>query len=135
MQCSVAADGGIGGIHALAMTYIPSDSETARAIALILDCHQKEVPAWECWEALLAQHGHENFTHAPLNVALGPLYARLRGYCDFDLLKSPYLPMDRGCAASCRQDAGLRLAWWSLALTVMNYEFHFSLVVDSFYLR
>jgi ADP-ribosylglycohydrolase len=70
MQSAVAAGKNIEEAIALALTYIPGGCETARAIEFILQCHHDGIAEWDCWKELLARHGSENFTYAPLNVAL-----------------------------------------------------------------
>jgi ADP-ribosylglycohydrolase len=66
-----------------ALRGIPPGTETARAIALVCDLYSQGVETWRCRERLLAAHGHENFTHAPLNVAL-IAWALLYGKGDFE---------------------------------------------------
>lgn len=46
------------------------ESETARALGLVCDEHARGTEVWAVWALLMAAHGSENFTHAPLNIAL-----------------------------------------------------------------
>ncbi len=61
---------------------LPADSETAQAVALVRRLYAEGVEVWECREKLLSEHGHDNFTHAPLNIAL-TVWAMLYGEGDF----------------------------------------------------
>ncbi|MFA7345820.1 MAG: ADP-ribosylglycohydrolase family protein [Terrimicrobiaceae bacterium] len=83
MQSEVAAGRNLEDAIALAVRYIPDDCETARAIEFILQSHRDGIAEWECWKELLAWHGSENFTHAPLNVALS-IWALWYGAGDFE---------------------------------------------------
>ena len=49
---------------------IPAESETAQALGRITEDFRLGVALWESRERLLQSHDHDNFTHAPLNVAL-----------------------------------------------------------------
>ncbi len=62
---------------------LPTDNESARAISLVITQHQRSLPAWQTRDLLLAQHDNDNFTHAPLNVALA-VWALLYGNGDFE---------------------------------------------------
>ena len=66
-----------------ALERILTHSEVARAIALVHTCHDGGMQVWECRAALVQAHKHENFTHAPLNVAL-TVWAILYGRGNFD---------------------------------------------------
>ncbi len=66
-----------------ALTYVSPEGETARAIRVVRECHAAGWDAWDCWEKLIRLHGNENFTHAPLNVAL-TVWALLYGGEDFE---------------------------------------------------
>ena len=83
MQSEVAAGENLEEAITLALQYIPAESETAVVVEEIRKSHRAGVPAWECWKDLLANHGHENFTHAPLNVAL-TIWALWYGRGDFE---------------------------------------------------
>jgi len=83
MQSGVAAGKSLEDAITLALGYIPTDCETAMAVEKIRKTHRAGVPAWDCWKALLADHGNENFTHAPLNVAL-TIWALWYGGGDFE---------------------------------------------------
>lgn len=81
-----------------ALDYLPPDCETIGAIKLVRENYLNGVEAWECWGQLLEQHGHENFTHAPLNVAL-TLWALWYGGGDFE--KSILLATNAGYDTDC----------------------------------
>ena len=83
MQSEVAAGKNLEDAITLALRYIPAGSETALAVEWIRNSHRLGVPAWDCWKDLLTRHGHENFTHAPLNVAL-TIWALWYGEGDFE---------------------------------------------------
>ena len=61
---------------------LPADSETAQAVALVRRLYDEGMEVWGCREKLLREHGHDNFTHAPLNIAL-TVWAMLYGEGDF----------------------------------------------------
>ena len=81
-----------------AQEQIPASSETARALQFVLESHKQSGEAWSVWQGLLKAHGHENFTHAPLNVAL-TLWALLYGEEDFE--KSILLATNGGYDTDC----------------------------------
>jgi len=66
-----------------ALRQVDSGTETRRALELVFSLHRRGVAVWESREELLRAHGHENFTHAPLNLAL-TLWALLYGKGDFE---------------------------------------------------
>lgn len=66
-----------------AQGYIPEQCETARAIRLVERDFESKVEPWEAREHLIAAHHSDNFTHAPLNVAL-TVWALLYGKDDFE---------------------------------------------------
>ncbi len=98
MQSTVAAGKSLEEGIGLAMGYIPADCETARAIAFIRERYLSGMPEWDCWKELLTRHGSENFTHAPLNVAL-TLWALWYGAGDFE--KSILLAVNAGYDTDC----------------------------------
>ncbi len=98
MQSEVAAGKNLEDAIALAMRFIPDDCETARAVGFVLESHRAGVAAWDCWKDLLARHGNENFTHAPLNVAL-TIWALWYGGGDFE--KSILLAVNGGYDTDC----------------------------------
>jgi ADP-ribosylglycohydrolase len=98
MQSEVFAGNNLEDAVTLAMRYIPADSETARAVEFIRDSDLDGVTAWDCWKELLARHGNENFTHAPLNVAL-TIWALRYGAGDFE--KSILLAVNGGYDTDC----------------------------------
>jgi len=98
MQSIVAAGGKLEEAIPRALQYIPDDCETARAVQFILRAHRSGVSEWDCWKELLARHGNENFTIAPLNVAL-TIWALLYGAGDFE--KSILLAVNGGYDTDC----------------------------------
>jgi ADP-ribosylglycohydrolase len=66
-----------------ALRRVDSATETRRALDLVFVLHRKGKPGWEARESLLQAHPSDNFTHAPLNVAL-TLWALLYGGGDFE---------------------------------------------------
>ena len=98
MQSEVAAGKTIEAAITLALRYIPKESETARAINFILHSHRAGMAEWDCWKELLSRHGSENFTHAPLNVAL-TIWALWYGGGDFE--KSILLAANGGYDTDC----------------------------------
>jgi ADP-ribosylglycohydrolase len=67
---------------AAALKQIPASSETSHALNRMIRQHDAKMDVWACWKDLLATHGSDNFTHAPLNVAL-TVWALLYGEGDF----------------------------------------------------
>jgi ADP-ribosylglycohydrolase len=80
---------------------LPGSSETSQAIRLVIQQARKGTDTWICWKELLAEHGSENFTHAPLNVAL-TVWALLHGEGDFGktLLLATNGGYDTDCTAA-----------------------------------
>lgn len=97
LQSLVASGAGLGDALTTALTYLPPASETARAAEFVVENHAG-TSAWDCWQELLERHGSENFTHAPLNVAL-TLWALLYGEADFE--KSILLAVNAGYDTDC----------------------------------
>jgi ADP-ribosylglycohydrolase len=83
MQSLVASGTALAAALREALRSIPAASETAAAIEQVLGDHRAGVEPWECRQRLLRQHDNENFTHAPLNVALA-VWALLHGAGDFE---------------------------------------------------
>jgi ADP-ribosylglycohydrolase len=113
MQSAVAAGKTVIEAIDLATTYIPPNSETALAVGLVLKGHRAGTAAWDTWEELVARHGNENFTHAPLNVAL-TIWALSYGAGDFE--KSILLAVNGGYDTDCTAataGATLGLLWGS----------------------
>lgn len=81
-----------------ALAYIPPSSETARAVEFIRRSYGAGMAEWDCWQELLARHGSENFTHAPLNVAL-TIWALWYGGGNFE--KSILLAVNGGYDTDC----------------------------------
>jgi ADP-ribosylglycohydrolase len=66
-----------------ALLRIDAQTETRGALDLLFALHRRGVSCWQAREELLRAHGSDNFTHAPLNVAL-TLWALLYGESDFE---------------------------------------------------
>lgn len=98
MQALVAAGAPIPEAIRSAVTRIPAHCETARAVRLIQSFFEKNVPVWAAREELIVHHGNDNFTHAPLNVAL-TLWALLYGKGDFE--ESILLAVNGGYDTDC----------------------------------
>jgi len=98
LQSLIAAGDSLEGAIDTAARYLPPESETARAIALTRESHRSGTDPWSARERLLAQHGDENFTHAPLNVAL-TLWALCHGDGDFE--KTILLAVNGGYDTDC----------------------------------
>lgn len=81
-----------------ALNHIAASSETARAVELVRAASDDGMKPWTCWQKLLRHHGNENFTHAPLNVAL-TTWALLYGEGDFE--KSILLAVNAGYDTDC----------------------------------
>lgn len=98
MQSLAAAGETIPAAIAAALRFLDPEGATARAIRLVVRSHQAGQDAWECWRELMACHGNENFTHAPLNVAL-TVWALCHGDGDFE--KSILLGVNGGYDTDC----------------------------------
>ncbi|XHR31187.1 MAG: ADP-ribosylglycohydrolase family protein [Chthoniobacteraceae bacterium] len=98
MQSEIAAGKSLEQAVGAALRYIPGNCETARAVHFVRERHRRGVSEWVSWEALLECHQNENFTHAPLNVAL-TLWALLYGGGDFE--KSILLAVNAGYDTDC----------------------------------
>lgn len=81
-----------------ALAYLPGNSQCARAIERARSGFKSNQEPWSCHQDLLAQHGSENFTYAPLNVAL-TVWALLYGGGDFE--KSILLAVNGGYDTDC----------------------------------
>lgn len=98
LQSMAAAGESLTSAVVCALRYIPRDSETAQAVEFVLQNYRSETVEWDCWRELLVRHGSENFTHAPLNVAL-TLWALLHGEGNFE--KSVLLAVNAGYDTDC----------------------------------
>lgn len=98
MQSAVAAGKNLEEAITLALSYIPNGCETAHAINFIRKSHRDGMVEWDCWKELLVRHGSENFTHAPLNVAL-TIWALWYGAGNFE--KSILLAVNGGYDTDC----------------------------------
>lgn len=76
-------------------------TETARALALAFRLHREGRAEWDAYREIVAVHGHDNFTHAPLNLALIG-WALVYGEGDFDrsLLLGTNCGYDTDCTAA-----------------------------------
>ncbi|XHR31236.1 MAG: ADP-ribosylglycohydrolase family protein [Chthoniobacteraceae bacterium] len=83
------------------MKRVDAGTETRRALDLVMSCFRCDSECWAAREDLLRAHGNENFTHAPLNVAL-TLWALLYGRGDFSetLLLAVNGGYDTDCTAA-----------------------------------
>lgn len=80
---------------------IDSRTETARALALAFRLHREGRHEWDAYREIVAVHGHDNFTHAPLNLGLIG-WALVYGEGDFDrsLLLGTNCGYDTDCTAA-----------------------------------
>jgi ADP-ribosylglycohydrolase len=83
MQSLVAGGTALQPAIEAALDRVPPQTETGRALRLVFEAWEGKMEAWTCRECLLDAHINENFTHAPLNVAL-ILWALLYGNGDFE---------------------------------------------------
>ncbi len=98
LQSQVAAGIPLKESITCALRYLPARNETATASHFVCDSHTEGLSAWDCWRELLKRHGNENFTHAPLNVAL-TLWALLYGEENFE--QSILLAVNGGYDTDC----------------------------------
>ncbi len=98
MQSETAAGKDLREAIDQALRYLPAETETAVAVRFVRQTHGMGVPEWDCWKQLLTRHGNENFTHAPLNVAL-TIWALLYGASNFE--KSILLAVNGGYDTDC----------------------------------
>jgi ADP-ribosylglycohydrolase len=73
-------------------------TETRRALELVSEHHRQKMDCWVSREKLLFAHRTDNFTHAPLNLAL-TLWALLYGAGDFEA--TILLAVNGGYDADC----------------------------------
>lgn len=81
-----------------ALEYISTTTELSRAIKLPIRLFRDGVEAWTAWEKIIKDHGHENFTHAPLNVGL-TVWALMNGRGEFE--ESILLAVNGGYDTDC----------------------------------
>ena len=98
LQSHAAAGAGLDEAITGGMQYLPAGTETHSAVQFVRGAVASGVPAWDCWRELLVRHGHENFTHTPLNLAL-TIWALLYGGEDFE--KSILLAVNGGYDTDC----------------------------------
>lgn len=101
MQSRVAIGENVSSAIAAALTYLPAETETVRAIQLVRECFASNSGLRSCRESLIQAHANDNFTHAPLNVALTVL-ALLYGRGDFEttILLAVNAGYDTDCTAA-----------------------------------
>jgi ADP-ribosylglycohydrolase len=80
------------------LDWVDASTETARAIRLVLRLHAEKRPVWDAYADIVQAHGHDNFTHAPLNLAL-TCWALVYGGGDFDT--SVLLAVNGGYDTDC----------------------------------
>lgn len=83
MQSLVAGGSSVREAIEESLTHMPTSSETAAVVQSVLDDHRSGVEPWESRKRILQKHDNENFTHAPLNVAIA-IWALLYGEGDFE---------------------------------------------------
>jgi ADP-ribosylglycohydrolase len=66
-----------------ALRRVDAGTETRRALELVFALHREGTACWPARDRILQAHASDNFTHAPLNVAL-TLWALLYGEGDFE---------------------------------------------------
>ena len=98
LQSLVASGSDLDAAIAKGLEYLPDDCETMVAVRFVRGAFEEGIAAWDCWKELLARHGNDNFTHAPLNVAL-TIWALLYGGQDFE--KSILLAVNGGYDTDC----------------------------------
>jgi ADP-ribosylglycohydrolase len=86
---------------ARALTYLPAQMETTAALQLVQTRFESGMSAWDCWREVIEAHANENFTHAPLNVAL-TVWALLYGENNFErsILLAANAGYDTDCTAA-----------------------------------
>lgn len=101
LECLVLAGRPLPEAFAAARARIDPGTELARALDLVVADHQTGKEAWHAHARLVAAHRSENFTHAPLNVAL-TAWALLHGGGDVDrtLLLSVNCGWDTDCTCA-----------------------------------
>lgn len=101
LQSLVLGGTPLGAALARALGAIDPVSETARAIRFVFRLHERKLPEWEAYREIVAAHGHDNFTHAPLNLGL-IAWALVYGGGDFDrsLLLGTNCGYDTDCTAA-----------------------------------
>lgn len=83
LECLALAGRPLSAAFAEARARLDPTSETAAALRLVCDEHGRGSEVWATRDLLVANHGSDNFTHAPLNVAL-TAWALLFGAGDVD---------------------------------------------------
>jgi ADP-ribosylglycohydrolase len=83
LECLVLAGQPLPAALTAARRRVDPGTELAAALDLVFTDYQRGVDVWQAHGSLVAAHRHENFTHAPLNVAL-IAWALLHGNADAD---------------------------------------------------
>lgn len=101
LECLVLAGRPLADAFAEARRRVDPGTELAAALAQVCDDHRRGIEAWTAHAQLIAAHRSENFTHAPLNVAL-TAWALLHGAGDVDrtLLLSVNCGWDTDCTCA-----------------------------------
>ncbi len=84
-----------------AMEFVAPETETAQAVRLVFTLRDRGLTEWEAYAEIIREHGSENFTHTPLNLAF-ITWALLYGEGDFDrsLLLGTNCGYDTDCTAA-----------------------------------
>jgi hypothetical protein len=98
MQSAVLGGESIQGAIKTAVSYLPTSCEVATAVGEVQAALEQGIEPWKVWELLCCNHGNDNFTHAPLNVAL-TIWALLAGEGDFE--RSILLAVNGGYDTDC----------------------------------
>jgi ADP-ribosylglycohydrolase len=101
LECLILAGRPLSEAFAAARARVDPGSELARALDLVVGDHTRGTEAWQAHANLVGAHRSENFTHAPLNVAL-TAWALLHGAGDTDrtLLLSVNCGWDTDCTCA-----------------------------------
>ena len=83
LEALILGGGGLNESVEEALRRVNPATETRHALDLVFSLHGQKKRVWSAREALLAVHNSDNFTHAPLNVAL-TMWALLYGKGDFE---------------------------------------------------
>ena len=81
-----------------ALHRIDAGTETAGALRRVFELHRAGRAPWDAYAELVRRHGHDNFTHAPLNLGL-TVWALLYGEGDFE--RSILLAANGGYDTDC----------------------------------
>lgn len=101
LQSLILAGGSLRDSIEAALSRIDPETETARGLRLAFGLHAQGMEEWDAYRQIVARHGHDNFTHAPLNLALIG-WALAYGGGDFErsLLLGTNCGYDTDCTAA-----------------------------------